>query len=103
MQPLPDEIKTPEFRAQMLANDVQAFIAAEVDRPSLEHILPTLPMPCLLYGGNADPGYESFARCARQIPGATFVTLPGVDHWAGAYRSDLMVPHIRAFLARVTS
>jgi pimeloyl-ACP methyl ester carboxylesterase len=88
-QPLPNEIKTSEFRAQMLANDVQAFIAAEVDRPSLEHILPTLPMPCLLYGGDADPGYESFARCAGQIPGATFVTLHGVDHWAGKPRQSL--------------
>jgi hypothetical protein len=36
-----------------------------------------------------------------RVPGARFVPLPGVDHWAGAYRGDLVLPHVRSFLAEV--
>src|SRR4051812_35594588 len=52
-QPLPDHIKTPAFRAQMLANDPEALIASSIDRPGIEKILPTLLMPCLVYYGDA--------------------------------------------------
>ena len=101
-QPLPAEVKTPAFRALMLANDVEALIAAQVDRPSVEEILPTLAMPCLLYAGDADGAYPRVKQCASLIPDATFVSLPGLDHWAGLYRSDVVLPHVRAFLNRVT-
>ena len=86
----------------MLANDPRALIAAGVNRKSLEAILPTLPMPCLIYYGDADPGHARGQATAAQIPNGQFVSLPGADHWAGIYRSDLALPHIQAFLARVT-
>jgi pimeloyl-ACP methyl ester carboxylesterase len=101
-QPLPDHVKTPAFRARMLANDVTAFIASGVDYPSLEASLPTLTMPCLVYYGDADPGHARGQAYARLLPNATFVSLPGLDHWAGLYRSDLVLPYVRAFLDRVT-
>ena len=101
-QPLPDHIKTLTFRARMLANDVEALVAVGVDRPGIEEILPGLTMPCLIYAGDADPIHPRAEAYVKLIPDATFVTLPGVDHWAGIYRSDLALPHIRAFLARVT-
>lgn len=100
-QPLPDQVKTPSFRAQMLANDVEALIAASIDRPSVEDVLPTLTMPCLLYVGEADPAYPQVERCVRLIPDATFVALPGLDHWAGLYRSDRVLPHVQTFLERL--
>jgi pimeloyl-ACP methyl ester carboxylesterase len=100
---LPERIRTPSFRAQMLANDAEALIAASVDRPGLEEILPTLTMPCLLYVGEADPVSQLAARCVGLIPDATLVTLPGLDHLAGMYRSDLVLPHVTAFLASVES
>jgi pimeloyl-ACP methyl ester carboxylesterase len=102
-QPLPDEIKSPALRDRMLAHDVEALIASSfVDRPDVSDVLPNLAMPCLVYYGDADPGHGRAREWMTQIPDATFVTLPGLDHWAGIYRSDLALPHIRAFLERVT-
>jgi pimeloyl-ACP methyl ester carboxylesterase len=102
-QPLPDQIKTLSFRAHMLANDAEALMAVGIDRPSIEDILPTLPMPCLIYAGDADPVHPRAEAYVRLIPDSTFVSLPGVDHWAGMYRSDLVLPHVRAFLERVAN
>ena len=102
-QPLPDHIKTPAFQARMLAHDVEALIASCIDRPDVSDVLPTLTMPCLIYYGDADPGHARAREYVTQIPDATFVTLPGLDHWAGIYRSDLALPHIRAFLERVAA
>ena len=100
-QPLPDHVKTPSFCARMLANDVAAFIASGVDYPSLEASLPALTMPCLVYYGDADSGHAGGEAYARLLSNAAFVSLPALDHWAGLYRSDLVVPHVRAFLDRV--
>jgi pimeloyl-ACP methyl ester carboxylesterase len=99
-QPVPDQIKTPAFREQMLANDPEALMVMGVDRPDLSAMLPTLPMPCLIYYGDADSGHARGQEAASQIPDAQFVSLPGLDHWAGIYRSDLALPHIQEFLAR---
>ncbi len=100
-QPLPEDVRTPSFDARILGNDLEALVAASGDRPSVEEILPTLPMPCLIYLGEADPAYPQAENWVRRIPAATFVALAGLDHWAGYYRSDLVLPHVRAFLERV--
>jgi pimeloyl-ACP methyl ester carboxylesterase len=101
-QPLPDHIKTPTFRAEMLSNDPQALIAVGLDRPSIEDVLPTLTVPCLIYAGDADPVRARAETYVSLIPDATFVSLPGIDHWAGISRSDLVLPHVRAFLDHLT-
>jgi pimeloyl-ACP methyl ester carboxylesterase len=101
-QSLPDEVNTPAFRAMMLANDVEALIAAAIDFPSVEDILPTLTIPCLIFVGDADRRRSEAERYAQLLSAATFVSLPGLDHWAGLYRSDVVLPHVRAFLDRVT-
>ena len=99
---IPDHFKTPTFRAMMLANDIEALMATLTDRPSLEDILPTLPVPCLIYAGDADPRHPEAESCVRLIPDATFVSLPGLDHMTGISRSDRVLPHVRTFLDRVT-
>jgi pimeloyl-ACP methyl ester carboxylesterase len=101
-QPLPAEVKTPVFRAMMLANDVEALVASDVDRPSLEEIMPNLTFPCLIFIGDEDSRRSEAETYAQLLPDATFVSLPSIDHWAGLYRSDVVLPHIRAFLNRVT-
>jgi pimeloyl-ACP methyl ester carboxylesterase len=101
-QPFPDHVKTPTFRAMMLANDAEALVATLIDRPSLEGILPTLPVPCLIYVGDADPRHPESETYVRLIPDATFVSLPGLDHMTGISPSDLVLPHVRTFLDRVT-
>jgi hypothetical protein len=35
------------------------------------------------------------------MPNAIAVSLPGLDHFETQYRPDLMLPHIRRFLAEV--
>ena len=97
-QPLPEQILTPSFRSQILANDAEALIAASVYRPGLEDILPTLTMPCLAYVGADDPARPQVDDWVRVAPDATLVLLPGLDHWAGMYRSHLVLPHVRTFL-----
>ena len=99
---IPDHLKTPTLQAMMLANDPEALMASLIDRPSLEGILPTLPVPCLIYVGDADSRHPGCETSVRLIPDATFVSLPGLDHLTGTSRSDLVLPHVRAFLDRVT-
>jgi pimeloyl-ACP methyl ester carboxylesterase len=92
------------WRALAMAwlSNPKALIAVGLDRPSIEDILPTLAVPCRIYAGDADPVHARAETYVSLIPDATFVSLPGLDHWAGIYRSDLVLPHVRAFLDRIT-
>ena len=74
---------------------------AAQDRESLEALLPTMRMPCLLYVGEMDEIYPLAVKCAKQIANVTFVTLPGLDHGAVIERADQVLPHIIKFLATV--
>jgi pimeloyl-ACP methyl ester carboxylesterase len=93
----------PQTRTQVLANDLRALAAAAQARPSLEDVLPTIKVPCLLLVGEADARYRAVQECAKQLPHATLATLPGVDHDAALARSDLVLPHVRSFLGNVHS
>ena len=84
----------------MLAYDYEALVAVAQDHESLEAVLPTMTMPCLLYVGELDEP-EPVEECARQIAGATFFTLPGLDHGGAITRSDEVLPLVRRFLADV--
>jgi len=55
-------------------------------------------MPCLLFVGEDDPRFARVQECVNVLPNATFFALPGCDHIAGLARSELVVPHVRAFL-----
>lgn len=94
---LPDEEKT-----DLLANDVEAIIAlAQNGRSDFRDILPTMSMPCLLYCGDADERHEGAQACVKEMPNATYVSLPGHDHLAVSYLgSDEIISHITKFLAR---
>jgi pimeloyl-ACP methyl ester carboxylesterase len=95
------ETLSPERRKRMLAYDFEALLAVAQDRQSLEAVLPTMAMPCLLIVGEIDEVYPAAQRCAQQMPNVTFVTLPGLDHGEVIRRSDLVVPHVTSFLATV--
>lgn len=90
-----------ETRERMLAYDYEALLAVAQDRESLEAVLPTMRMPCLLYVGEMDEVYPIAKECAKQIPNVTFVTLPGLDHGEAIRRSDEVLPHVKRFLAAV--
>lgn len=90
-----------ETRERMLAYDYEALLAVAQDRESLEAVLPTMRMPCLLYVGERDEVYPIAKECARQIDNVTFVTLPGLDHGEAIRGSNEVIPHVKRFLAVV--
>ena len=92
---------SPERRAQMLQNDPQALIASSIelrDFMGIEDVLPSMTMPCLLFVGEQDFLYEGVTRCVKDMPNATMVSFPGLDHGQAFQRSDLTLPHITKFL-----
>jgi len=92
-----------EEKTDLLANDVEAIIAlAQNGRSDFRDVLPTMSMPCLLYCGDADERHAGAQACVKEMPNATFVSLPGYDHLAVIYRgSDEILSHITKFLAEV--
>jgi pimeloyl-ACP methyl ester carboxylesterase len=90
----------PALRERMLAYDYETLVLAAQDRESLESVLPTMRMPCLLFSGEMDEP-EPVEECAKRIANATFLTLPGLDHGGAIIRSDVVVPHVKRFLAEV--
>ncbi len=88
-------------KERMLGYDYEALLAVAQDRESLEAVLPTMKMPCLLYAGEMDEVYPLAQKCAEQMANVTFVTLPGLDHGAAIERIDQVLPHIKKFLATV--
>ncbi len=88
-------------RAITLANDAQALIACQQDRPAMDDVLSGMTMPCLVYATDADESYQEIKKGVALMPNATFVTLPGLDHYQGWLRSDLVLPHVNKFLSAV--
>lgn len=88
-----------EIKERILNCDFEALLAVAQDRESLEAVLPTIRMPCLLYVGEKDDIYSTSKECAKHIANATFVTLPGLDHVEVIKRSDRVLPHVKRFLA----
>jgi pimeloyl-ACP methyl ester carboxylesterase len=95
---------TSEERDAVLANDAEALIAVVTsirDMPPLtDHELSLISVPSLLFCGDLDPRHSGVKESVNHIPKATFISLPGLDH-AALGRSDLVLPHIKEFLARV--
>lgn len=90
-------------RAAFLTNDpcaliacIRAFRSATSPRP--DEVLPKISIPCLLFVGEADPRFPITRECASRIPGARFLSFPGLDHLQGLARIDLVLPEVRRFL-----
>src|SRR5439155_870860 len=50
---------------------------------------------------NEDGRYAGVKACVVHMPNVTFVSLPGLNHMEGFFRSDLVLPHVTKFLATV--
>jgi pimeloyl-ACP methyl ester carboxylesterase len=93
---------TPWVKTVCLTNDLKALIALTSARwLSLEDVLPTMTMPCLIFVGEIDGVYSDAKKCVESISNATFVSLPGLNHIECLYRTDLVLPHITQFLMSV--
>jgi pimeloyl-ACP methyl ester carboxylesterase len=93
------------MRERWLALDAQAMAAAReagLTAPSLEDALPTIQTPALIYYGTDDYPDRLPDRAAAKMPNATVVALAGLNHAQAIRRSDLVLPHVVAFLDRVT-
>jgi pimeloyl-ACP methyl ester carboxylesterase len=93
------------MRERWLALDAQAMAAAQeagLMAPSLEDLLPTIQTPALIYYGTDDYPDRLPDRAAAQMPNAIVVALDGLNHSQAIRRSDLVLPHAKAFLDRVT-
>ena len=95
-----DERLSEDMKANVLNNDLWALsAAAKQKRPSMEHMLPAIALPCLLYCGETDSRHAAVRQCAAALPSGRFASLPGIGHFEGMMRSDLVLPHVMPFLA----
>jgi pimeloyl-ACP methyl ester carboxylesterase len=95
----------PESRATWLKNDNQALAAimlASERHPDISADLPAVSLPALIYCGTEDLIHDQARRASEAMPNARFVPLNGLDHFQTYFRSDLVLPHVRAFLEEVT-
>lgn len=95
---------TPETKAHLAANDyeaIAALLSAKHWRLSLEDVLPTMTMPCLVFVGEADPLYAGAKECVKSMANATFISFPGLSHVEVMTQRHLVLPHITKFLAKI--
>lgn len=93
---------TPAMRRRFQQSDLRALQIMTQDRPSLADALPRMTMPCLLFVGEADPRFPRVKECVSHLSGATYISLPGLDHAGTFLNSALVLPHVKAFLAKVS-
>ena len=96
-----DKWLTPALAKRLLANDTAALIACRQQRLTAQpyaDIVDKIDVPTLVYAGSADPIHDAARQSASQIPGAEFVSLPGLAHIAAMCRADLVLPRVHPFL-----
>jgi pimeloyl-ACP methyl ester carboxylesterase len=99
-QPLP-----PHLRARYESNDPRALLACfdgTVSWCGVGEVLKSSMTPCLLYAGDLDPMHGSARAASQELPNATFVSLPGLDHTQTMFAAGLMLPHAESFLTTVS-
>jgi pimeloyl-ACP methyl ester carboxylesterase len=97
---------TPHYEARLRNLDYQAQAALmeylDYHLPSLEDVLPTMNMPCLVYmADDDDPKFVHTQEYVKQMPNATFLGIPGHNHLTINTDLDAFVPQILDFLATV--
>lgn len=102
-------VLSDEEKQQIRSNDYTAMYAAYTNMniwSSTDDLLPRIAVPCLLYAGENDPWHDGAKEAANHIPDARFISLPGLNHVAAAYRIDLLAhmlfPQVKRFLSKVT-
>jgi len=99
---------TEQERKIRLAEDPEVLIAtfkSFLDWPPLtDQQLAGISAPCLVLCGELDEGgFHAGAReSVSHIPRAEFVSFPGLGHVQTNRASDLVLPHIKEFLAGVS-
>ena len=95
-------------RVRWLANDGAALAAcvaamiAESDGSQVAD-LPAIEPPVMLLAGTKEPFAEQAREAAALLPRGAYVPLQGLDHVQTFFRSDLVLPLVRVFLARTNT
>jgi len=95
----------PEMKTRLLANDAKALSAmllAPDYRASLEDVLPSITVPCLIFIGEADSDFAGAKECVKHIRSAEFVSFPGLNHMQVISNSHLVLPRIIKFLEKAS-
>jgi pimeloyl-ACP methyl ester carboxylesterase len=96
----------PDRTWMLDTNDPDALAAAwrsVADEGPVSQDLSRWRVPCLICAGEADEMHDDAARAAREIPGATFVSLAGHSHISAFYEADgVLLPHILELLQSAT-
>jgi pimeloyl-ACP methyl ester carboxylesterase len=95
----------PVRRARILANDSEALVAAAIEKrdfKGIEEVLPTMTMPCLVYVGELiEFLFTGAQEAVKHMPNVTWVPMTGLGHVEASTQSDLVLPHVTAFLNKV--
>jgi pimeloyl-ACP methyl ester carboxylesterase len=97
-----DERKS--FLATFQRFDVKAQLAmSQVEyTPLTVNEVAGISKPCLIYCGDSDDMHSGARKASRFIPQSTFISLPGFDHMTAFENIDMILPHIKEFLAQVS-
>ena len=93
---------TPAMRGRFEQSDLRALQIMTQDRPSVADALPHMKMPCLLFVGEVDPRFRHVQECVSHLSDVTYFSLPGLDHPGTFLNSGLVLPRVKAFLAKVS-
>jgi pimeloyl-ACP methyl ester carboxylesterase len=96
---LPDDA-----RRRWLENDGEALaacVASMIEESDGSQVadLPDIAAPVMFLVGSEEPFVDLARQAADRLPNGTFVPLPGLDHVQTFFRSDVLLPHVKRFLA----
>ena len=102
--PLPEENK-----ARLLANDKDAYAAQQIANISWgapDEDIVNMILPALVYSGTEDEypmprNHALTKRSASLAPNAKFLPLEGHTHASAMASADVVIPHVREFIAMV--
>jgi pimeloyl-ACP methyl ester carboxylesterase len=89
---LPEPARTWMLDNDPLALDAE-FRSAFVEGP-ISADLTKWNVRCLIYAGEEDEMHANAARAASEIPGATFISLPGHTHFSAERVADQLLPRV---------
>jgi pimeloyl-ACP methyl ester carboxylesterase len=96
---------TPTIKERIQANDTAALIACRQQRLATDGYadLGEIAVPTLVYAGSADPIHDGARQSASEIPGATFISLPDLNHIGAMCQPALILPQVQEFLEKASS
>lgn len=92
-------------KVEVLASDLEALIAVQkafIDWPDADDLVSQMRLPCLLFSGENDEDFSVIKKSASMMPNAQFFSLPGLNHALCYQHSELVLPHVKKFLAEVS-